>query len=981
MIINTSPDIGVLEVKCSIDLTGANPVINLTNQTTANTNTSPTPTLNDLEWVLNIYSPTGTPILQSDFTSPWQTGVWTTEQLTNSWPRPFGQIEWSGGDYLIQFQVKDSVGNIYELFKTATICRPTGNTKNTPNTYGVAVLTVETMCDTAQLYVKDTTSKSYRGITGTLASAYLAIDYPRDATGVRPDPFEITSFVTDALIPFTYNGRGYEATYYSTYTYDLGENVFVVIRYAAQVTFDVTCNIDLCPLSCEVKALEDSIQSGRCADIEESQAKLNLITPKLLRAFIAKANPTCGIDLPALIEEIKSIGGFSCDCYGASTGIGTSGIVNNFVFAVNNQGGDVIGSFATTGNNVTLTIKDKSYTFGPSSGASILLVPTTSGTNTDVQLQVNTEDLATEIYNETASNTTLLNLFNSLVINGGFKLQVDGRCVINNGACDYEWGLTGIPNTPNNAILVYVQVNGVNQTVNYAFNTSTLVAFQTYLNTLGLGTYVVTNNGGGSITITSASNSSGVGNFVYATALGDPKKLATITKDCSGFVSYTPDEVVQAIIDYLCELDDSQMVTSQDYTICYIDPATKAETTSVVTAGTSLTDFIIELLERGCDTITYITGLTSGLVDCQAIKANFPASIKVLQENDIILGTKEQECAGILPVELGTRIFELGITNVNFMAAVCAAVAACAGGGVCEPYSVLNLSTVENSPADNQLDIIVTFTHPSAVSNNIRYARTDLGGTLVWSVPVNVLPGGSPYTIANVDDGQYIVGVTPVYSDGRLCAEQVAYTGACGLMSAFAASFDGTDILITYSAPVSVPKVRVVINYPNGGTFSQIYTNGAEIIITPPVGLYGSYTITMQTVCNENTSWFGATTAPAVVVVPVVSILQNEASEDITNPYYGFYKNTSGGANIVFLTGATPLIAGGSQTFSLPDGLYYEIYFETLYPSYTNHSATLVTGTGLYNASVIRTLGANLFLFSNVQILDGCVVTIIDASP
>ena len=971
MVITTSPDIGVLEVKVAIDLSGTTPVINLTNQTTANPNASPTPTLNDLQWVLNIYSPTGTPILQSDFNSPWQTGVWTTEQITNSWPQPFGQIEWSGGDYLIQFQVKDSAGNIYDLFKSATLCRPTGNTKNTPNTFGVAVLTVETMCDTAQLYIRDTTSKSYQGITGTHASCYLAVDYPRDSTGVRPDPFEISSFVTDALVPFTYNGRGYEATYYSIYTYDLGDNVFVSIRYTAQVSFDVTCNIDLCPLACEVKALEESIQSGRCADIEEAQAKLNLITPKLLRAFIAKANPTCGIDLAALVEEIKSIGGFTCDCYGASTGIGTSGIVNNFNFAVNNQGGDVVGSWSVTGNNVTLNLKDKSYTFGPSTGASILLVPTTSGTNTDVQLQVSINDLATDIYNATASNSTLLNLFNSLVINGGFKLQVDGRCVINNGACDFEWNLTGIPASPTNAILVYIQVNGVNQAINYAFNQSTLTSLQTYLNTLGLGTYTVTDNGGGDITISSTSNSSGVGNMIYTTGLYNPKKIASITKDCSGFVSYTPDEIVQAIIDYLCELDDSQVKTSQDYEICWIDPTSNTEKTETVSSGTPLTDFITTLLTKGCSTIQYI--INRPPITCAEIQSLFPDSIQQIGDNDFLLGTKAGDCARVYPLELGGRILEMGLYSAEFIASFGALIEAYSGGKMCNPYSVFNLSTVENSPFDNKMDITVTFTHPDAISNTIRYARTDLGGVLDWTTITGVLPGASPYSINDVDEGQYIIGLTPVYADGRKCGEVTKQTSSCPNMNAMTAVFDGSNINITYSAPNTSPKVRVVISYPNGGEFTQIYNNGASISITPPSGLYGPYYIKMQTVCNENNNWFGQLTAPAVVqVTPAYnSTITNNTSNDLSNVMV--YYVVDGLKQL--LNTATSLPASGSLQFYIPDG--FTPYVGFYYSSGNPGTATLTSGVNIYSGSN----GDGLVQFTGVTVDGGITISLIDSSP
>ncbi len=981
MVITNSPDLGVLEVQVEFDLTGATPVINLTNQTIANPNVSPIPDLSTLEWVLNIFSPTGTPILQSDFNSPWKTGVWTTEQLTNAWPNPFNQIEWSGADYLVLFQVRDSAGNIYELNKEGSLKRPVGNTPKTASTFGAVSLSVEVLCDSANLYLKDNTSKSYQGITGILQSSYLAIDYPRDSTGVRPDPFVITSFTTDAIIPFTFNAKGYEATYYSTYRYDLGDNVFVVIRYTAQICFDVLCNVDLCPLACEVKSLEESIESGRCADVQAAQAALNLIIPKLLRAFIAKANPTCGIDLPKLIDEIKAIGNFSCDCYGASTGISTSARTNDYVFSVNNQGGDIIGSFQQTGGNVVLTIKDKSYTFGPSTG-SVTLKATTSGTNTDVQLDVNINNLATDIYNATANNATLLNLFNSLVINGGFTLLVDGKCVINTGSCDYIWTLSNVKDLQD-TFLKGIQVNGSYQNLSFSFNINTLPALQAYLNSLGVGTFVVADIGGEKITITTTGNSFSLGNIAYV-PFGMTRTTASFTQDCSGILTYTPDEVVQAIIDYLCNLTDSQVRTSVDYTICYVSPSTKAKDEVIVPAGTLLTDFFTELLARDCDTIEFVSGISS-LVNCQVIKANFPTSIKVMQENDVLYGTKEQECAPIYPVEFGIKMLQYGYNNADFRAAFCALVAACAGGGICEPYSVFNLSTVENSPYDNKLDIIVTFTHPSAVSNSIRYARLDVAGPLVWSVPAIVLPGASPYTIANVNDGQYVVGITPIYSDGRTCTEVTATTGSCGAMNAFSAAFDGSDIIISYNAPVGVPKVRVVISYPNGGVFSQIYTNaGTDITITPPVGLYGSYTITMQTVCNESTSWFGPVTAPAIVVVPNPSIIYNNSTFDVVGAYYGQYILTSTDTTgPIFLT-ASGLAQGASKVFSIPDGFYYKVLFfgpvGTFFPI-TGKTASLNTGTGVYVGTLLLGAGVNIISFENVQVLNGMVVTVIDSSP
>jgi hypothetical protein len=155
-VIVNSGEIGTLEVRVSFDLSGTAPVINLTNASTGNPASSPAPVLSDLIWVLNIFSPTGTPIYQSDFTTPWKPagqGAWTTAQITNPWPNPFNQIEWS--NYRVEFQVKDTVGNIYDLNKAAEICRPAGNNKNYQDTFGHVKLGVETLCERSSLYIQD----------------------------------------------------------------------------------------------------------------------------------------------------------------------------------------------------------------------------------------------------------------------------------------------------------------------------------------------------------------------------------------------------------------------------------------------------------------------------------------------------------------------------------------------------------------------------------------------------------------------------------------------------------------------------------------------------------------------------------------------------------------------------------------------------------------------------------------------------------
>jgi hypothetical protein len=65
-----------------------------------------------------------------------------------------------------------------------------------------------------------------------------------------------------------------------------------------------------------------------------------------------------------------------------------------------------------------------------------------------------------------------------------------------------------------------------------------------------------------------------------------------------------------------------------------------------------------------------------------------------------------------------------------------------------------------------------------------------------------------------------------------------------------------------------LPKIRVNISYPNGGSWSQIYVNdGLNITITPPPNVYGDFAITVSPVCNEETGFIGEPTAPVILTV------------------------------------------------------------------------------------------------------------------
>lgn len=972
LVIDNSPDISFLSVRAVFDISQTIPTVLITNQ-------SQGPNLTAVSYAYIIKSPTQTFIHDGSLSMPDISGIWSQTLVSDPWPRPFNRIEFSGSPYSFQILAKDSDGNEYEApIQYATICPPNGNIPTSKNTFGKGDVLVQVKCEQSRIFFQDITNTSYRGLTGEIGSSVLRVNFPMDETGVVPAPFVGGNF-SAAMVPITYSGKGYQFLYTSIYEYELAEDTFVRIKYLLSNTFGVFCNIDLMPLLCEYQKLITSIETGSCNDVAEANRKLMLINPKFSLVVMGILQPLTGIDVPTLIREIEEIGGFLCDCCNAATGITPPGssAFDGYTFSVVPLGGDINGQVVANGFNIQIELTDVSYIFkvcdtSPTETTAFTVVPTVSldGYTKTYCLQVDVTQLAEDILTTISNNIALINLFNSIVQGqaGNFTLIVDGDCIFSSSAtCDYELTLSNIPINTTFALLTSIKIGSTNTPLSFSFNLTNLPALQTYLNGLGLGTFAVTNPSGQTVLISSSANANDIQQLTYK--ISATNFIAGLSKNCTGFVPISANQVVQNIINYLCSLDDAEMVTSAEYQICYIDPVTKIKTISTVATGTALTKFITELLAKGCNTIDYIISL--GAITCNGIKAQFPANnVVAMQPNDIFLVTKAGACSQITPNEAFLTLLTYGINNPDVFAAFCAFVSACSGGSPCAPYSIFFVETEAGSPADSY-NLTVTFTHPAAISNTIRYARIDNTVTPVYITIPGVLPGQSPYEILGVPAGQYRVGITPIYADGRTCSETFYNTPACTGINSFSANYDGTNINITYSASVSLPFVKVNISYPNGGSFTQVYANGAPIVITPPPFVYGTFFATLQPVCDEVTGFFGVATSPAAFVInpPNNSYILNNTAVTSFNIGVLF------GSNQVV---ATSSLAPSAQiNFYIADGTYSPVEVQGI--TTADFTVALSTGTGTYYGVFD---GVSKYVFGSVPILSGCTISISDdASP
>lgn len=234
------------------------------------------------------------------------------------------------------------------------------------------------------------------------------------------------------------------------------------------------------------------------------------------------------------------------------------------------------------------------------------------------------------------------------------------------------------------------------------------------------------------------------------------------------------------------------------------------------------------------------------------------------------------------------------------------------------------------------INLTLNFEYPvGASSHTATYARID--NTLNPSVVT--VPGitTSPATIAeNVPNGQYQMTLVPVWPDGRVCTPTTVYTPACPGLISISAYIDGTNLIVSYLAPSEAPKVRITVNYPNGGSFTGNYVNnGNDIAIALPPNLYGDFSVLGQSVCDEDSGFFSPFSNQVVV---------NRSETNVT------IINLATGLTIDSVTGITGFTLGsfittGNTATGSHDAFYGSIQV-TFQGTPSSQSATLrINGT------------------------------------
>ena len=712
-----SPDISVLEIQVTFDISGATPVVSLVNKSVGSN-------LKGCAWAFVVLSPSRAYIHAGEIANPDiapSSTAWTTFSITDTWPtNPFNnyQIEWSGDSYVFYAVVKDSLGNIFSSESSAQqawIVPPPNATSLQKNYFGVASSSVAVKCNEGSVYFENKTQYTYNGYTGTKVSSTLVVTYPPDKNGATQAPFTLLNY-SSALVPVTLNSPSYIFTQNAVYTYEVYPNTFIKLNFYLQAGFGVWCNVDLLPLNVVITKYFAKLGTNDFTDMAAAQKRGLLILAEYGLILAGVMQPLSGaIDIPAHIQNIEVLSGFKCFedcCCGAQSGIvpsSGSSIIGDYNFIPNPSGSINAFTIVPTGNNIQFNINGIVYvvnvTQNSPSDSGIAVTPETVGGTQYYHISVDGRKLAFYLADIIQENSDVYNVWQALFPGtGDFKIAVDGACIFaTTSACDYTFGLANIPASTTYAILTSIKIGATTTPLNFSFNQTNLTALQAYLNTLGLGTYVVANTGGGTVGITSTANTNNIQALNYK--VGGIAYTADYSRECTGYEEIEAQEAIQNIIYYACNLDDSQVKTSADYTICYIDAA-GAKQTMDVAAGQSMAVLFSALLATGCTTIDYIIANGgAGGTNCAAMLQLFPATSAKVDANTIIFGFKNG-CAGMSALEL----FQFMLANMDSTTKdlFCEAIAACGAGLSCEAIDYDILVTEHNTACSNIVGLVYT---------------------------------------------------------------------------------------------------------------------------------------------------------------------------------------------------------------------------------------------------------------------------------
>lgn len=506
--------------------------------------------------------------------------------------------------YSIVGAIKDSNGNIYQTVTAyPKVCQPVDFYDGG---YVPGIFQIIPNCIDNVLTVKELTLLVYNNKTPDSYTKDGTLYYPTGT--IASIPFTGTPFSNNNV----YTGE-YRVTDTTAATYDMGNGIYVIVTYYTDSVFPVTCSNILSELSCCLTQLQNTyIQNCNNAIGKNAQQQTYNILLPLMQGMVKQMS---GQDASTEVAYIKKQ--LNCDCGSKIIRQNEFTPINASVTSIVLQGagGTTIPAPTTIGNTKTYQIASNVYIVakGDTNDLAYKIEVDTSVTNRVVyKLTFNYNVMAGYILTAISNDAQLIAQINSLITSssgGAVDLSgLNGKCIID---------LTQVNFFLTQNVTGATQIVAINAGSNIAappglFATNA-AAVQSWLNGLGLGAFTV-------------SYSSGVFS-VLSLANTNPRlslqfSLPDVTVPFQS-TNATIVTVLQAIIDYICGLNASQILLGQILSTYQLDYNGQIIISSL-TAADSQAAYNYALQQSLSNIVAYINTLTG--LTCDKIAALFSDS-------------------------------------------------------------------------------------------------------------------------------------------------------------------------------------------------------------------------------------------------------------------------------------------------------------------------------------------------------------------
>lgn len=673
----------------------------------------------------------------------------TTPQIPNAGTTTSWVLDLSSVNFAFLFQtyaiyaaIQDVGGQIYQTNVIyPNICQPTDLTDSG---YVPGMFQILPDCINSVLTIKEITALVYNNLAPFgVPTKTGVLSYPTGSIG--PVSFSNTPFSNNVV----YTGQ-YNITCTTVASYAIGTDVYVLVSYITNNVFPVTCANKMSDIVCCItKVQQTAIKNCNNAIGENAKHQLSDISLYVMNGMLKEIS---GQDAQFEVDYIRK--SLSCDCGSASLSQSEFTPINPAVTSIvlHGVGGTTVPAPTTTGNTKTYNIASNVYQIvkGNTGDLAFTIQIDTSVANTvKYIITFNYDTMAGYILTAITNDPTLLAQLNSIVQATGVNLQgLNGACVIDLTKTNYSLS----QNITGATLVTNIVINGNNYAAptNLFANNPTSVA--AWLNGLTLGVFSATVTSG-ILTILSVNNTNTLSTLSFTSP--NVTQLFQATNE-------TLVQVLQAIINYICNLTALQIALGNAISVCTLDYNNNVVSTNYpsTTSQGSFNAALANSVCNICARINTLTGLT-----CTKLQAIFAANPAASFNNasDWYMSSVGGNCT-----QLSGRQQALGfIAAVNAYSDVKAAFCAinCVIPGTCPDITGINSGIVSGT----NIGIYgVGFTTTPAASQTVT-VRYKLHSNPTYTIstssllisPSGNVAGSPPYLISGVIPGSlYDVFIT-----------------------------------------------------------------------------------------------------------------------------------------------------------------------------------------------------------------------------